>query len=45
MRGLSSKFGIIAGGGRGCGGAAAKRLAAEGAQVVIGEIGGMQMRD
>jgi NAD(P)-dependent dehydrogenase (short-subunit alcohol dehydrogenase family) len=38
MRGLSGKVGIIAGGGRGIGAATAKRLAAEGAQVVIGDI-------
>ena len=38
MRGLAGKVGIIAGGGRGIGAATARRLAAEGAQVVIGDI-------
>lgn len=40
MRGLSGKVGIIAGGGRGIGAATAKRLGAEGASVVIGDIEG-----
>lgn len=38
MRGLSGKVGIVAGGGRGIGAATARRLAAEGAKVVIGDI-------
>jgi len=38
MRGLSGKVGIVAGGGRGIGAATARRLAAEGAAVVIGDI-------
>jgi NAD(P)-dependent dehydrogenase (short-subunit alcohol dehydrogenase family) len=38
MRGLSGKAGVIAGGGRGIGAATAKRLADEGAAVVIGDI-------
>ncbi|QGP81268.1 SDR family oxidoreductase [Sphingobium sp. CAP-1] len=38
MRGLSGKTGIVAGGGRGIGAATARRLAAEGAAVVIGDI-------
>lgn len=38
MRGLSGKIGIIAGGGRGIGAATARRLAEEGAAVVIGDI-------
>lgn len=38
MRGLSGKVGIIAGGGRGIGAATAKRLADEGAHVVVGDI-------
>lgn len=40
MRGLSGKVGIVAGGGRGIGAATAKRLAGEGAHVVIGDIEG-----
>ncbi|MEO9670716.1 MAG: SDR family oxidoreductase [Marinomonas sp.] len=40
MRGLAGKVGIIAGGGRGIGAATARRLAAEGAKVVIGDIEG-----
>jgi len=40
MRGLSEKVGIVAGGGRGIGAATAKRLASEGASVVIGDIQG-----
>lgn len=38
MRGLAGKTGIIAGGGRGIGAATARRLAEEGASVVIGDI-------
>ena len=38
MRGLSGKTGIVAGGGRGIGAATARRLAAEGSSVVIGDI-------
>lgn len=38
MRGLGQKIAIIAGGGRGIGAATAKRLADEGASVVIGDI-------
>lgn len=40
MRGLKGKVGIVAGGGRGIDGATAKRLAAEGVSVVIGDIQG-----
>lgn len=38
MRGLKDKVGIVAGGGRGIGAATVRRLAAEGAAVVIGDI-------
>ena len=38
MRGLAGKTGIVAGGGRGIGAATARRLASEGAAVVIGDI-------
>lgn len=38
MRGLNGKVGVVAGGGRGIGAATARRLAAEGAAVVIGDI-------
>lgn len=38
MRGLKGKVGIVAGGGRGIGAATARRLAEEGAKVVIGDI-------
>lgn len=38
MRGLKDKVGIIAGGGRGIGAATARRLASEGARVIIGDI-------
>ncbi|WP_374529740.1 SDR family NAD(P)-dependent oxidoreductase [Novosphingobium sp.] len=38
MRGLQGKVGIVAGGGRGIGAATARRLAEEGAAVVIGDI-------
>lgn len=40
MRGLAGKIGIVAGGGRGIGAATARRLAEEGASVVIGDIMG-----
>lgn len=40
MRGLTDKVGIVAGGGRGIGAATARRLASEGARVVIGDIEG-----
>ncbi|MBS0504074.1 MAG: SDR family oxidoreductase [Proteobacteria bacterium] len=40
MRGLKGKAGIVAGGGRGIGAATARRLAEEGAAVVIGDIMG-----
>lgn len=40
MRGLSGKVGIVAGGGRGIGAATARRLASEGALVVIGDLVG-----
>jgi NAD(P)-dependent dehydrogenase (short-subunit alcohol dehydrogenase family) len=45
MRGLDSKVGIVAGGGRGIGAATARRLAAEGARVVIGDIEGAWARE
>ena len=38
MRGLNGKVGVVAGGGRGIGAATARRLAEEGAAVVIGDI-------
>ncbi|MBU6269444.1 MAG: SDR family oxidoreductase [Sphingomonadales bacterium] len=38
MRGLTGKVGIIAGGARGIGAATARRLASEGAHVVIGDM-------
>jgi NAD(P)-dependent dehydrogenase (short-subunit alcohol dehydrogenase family) len=38
MRGLAKKVGVVAGGGRGIGAATARRLAEEGAAVVIGDI-------
>lgn len=38
MRGLTGKVGIVAGGGRGIGAATVRRLAAEGAAVVVGDI-------
>ena len=38
MRGLKDKVGIVAGGGRGIGAATARRLAEEGAHVVIGDL-------
>ena len=40
MRGLKGKVGIVAGGGRGIGAATARRLAQEGAHVVIGDLMG-----
>lgn len=40
MRRLKGKVGVVAGGGRGIGAATAKRLAAEGAKVVVGDIEG-----
>ena len=40
MRGLTGKVGIVAGGGRGIGAATARRLGAEGASVVVGDIAG-----
>lgn len=45
MRGLSGKVGIVAGGGRGIGAATAKRLASEGAHVVIGDLMGDWARE
>jgi 7-alpha-hydroxysteroid dehydrogenase len=45
MRGLSGKVGIVAGGGRGIGAATARRLAAEGARVVIGDLMGDWARE
>jgi 7-alpha-hydroxysteroid dehydrogenase len=40
MRGLQGKAGVVAGGGRGIGAATARRLAEEGASVLIGDIEG-----
>lgn len=45
MRGLSGKVGIVAGGGRGIGAATARRLADEGAYVVIGDLMGDWARE
>ena len=45
MRGLSGKVGIVAGGGRGIGAATAKRLASEGAHVVVGDLMGDWARE
>ena len=45
MRGLSGKVGIVAGGGRGIGAATARRLADEGAHVVIGDLMGDWARE
>ena len=45
MRGLATKVGIVAGGGRGIGAATAKRLASEGAAVVIGDLMGDWARE
>lgn len=40
MRGLGQKVGVVAGAGRGIGAATAKRLAVEGAKVIVGDIEG-----
>lgn len=45
MRGLAGKVGIVAGGGRGIGAATARRLADEGAHVVIGDLMGDWARE
>lgn len=45
MRGLAGKIGIVAGGGRGIGAATARRLASEGASVVIGDLMGDWARE
>jgi NAD(P)-dependent dehydrogenase (short-subunit alcohol dehydrogenase family) len=45
VRGLSGKVGIVAGGGRGIGAATARRLAQEGAHVVIGDLMGDWARE
>ncbi len=45
MRGLNGKVGIVAGGGRGIGAATARRLAEEGAHVVIGDLMGDWARE
>jgi NAD(P)-dependent dehydrogenase (short-subunit alcohol dehydrogenase family) len=45
MRGLIGKVGIVAGGGRGIGAATARRLAEEGAHVVIGDLMGDWARE
>ena len=45
MRGLKDKVGIVAGGGRGIGAATARRLAEEGAHVVIGDLMGDWARE
>lgn len=45
MRGLKEKVGIVAGGGRGIGAATARRLAEEGAHVVIGDLMGDWARE
>jgi 7-alpha-hydroxysteroid dehydrogenase len=45
VRGLSGKVGIVAGGGRGIGAATARRLAQEGAHVVIGDLMGEWARE
>jgi len=45
MRGLSGKVGIVAGGGRGIGAATARRLASEGALVVVGDLMGDWARE
>ena len=45
MRGLAGKIGIVAGGGRGIGAATARRLAAEGAHIVIGDLMGDWARE
>ncbi len=45
MRGIGEKVGVVAGGGRGIGAATAKRLGAEGAKVIVGDIEGDWARD
>jgi 7-alpha-hydroxysteroid dehydrogenase len=45
VRGLKNKVGIVAGGGRGIGAATARRLAEEGAHVVIGDLMGDWARE
>lgn len=45
MKGLKGKVGIVAGGGRGIGAATARRLAEEGAHVVIGDLMGDWARE
>lgn len=45
MRGLSGKVGIVAGGGRGIGAATARRLAEEGAHIVVGDLMGDWARE
>jgi 7-alpha-hydroxysteroid dehydrogenase len=45
VRGLKEKVGIVAGGGRGIGAATARRLAEEGAHVVIGDLMGDWARE
>jgi len=45
VRGLNEKVGIVAGGGRGIGAATARRLAEEGAHVVIGDLMGDWARE
>jgi 7-alpha-hydroxysteroid dehydrogenase len=45
LRGLNGKVGIVAGGGRGIGAATARRLAEEGAHVVIGDLMGDWARE
>ena len=44
MRGLADKVVVVAGGGSGIGAATARRLGAEGAAVVVGDLGGRQRR-
>jgi 7-alpha-hydroxysteroid dehydrogenase len=45
VRGLNGKVGIVAGGGRGIGAATARRLAEEGAHVVVGDLAGDWARE
>jgi 7-alpha-hydroxysteroid dehydrogenase len=45
LRGLNGKVGIVAGGGRGIGAATARRLAEEGAHVIIGDLMGDWARE
>jgi NAD(P)-dependent dehydrogenase (short-subunit alcohol dehydrogenase family) len=45
VRGLKGKVGIVAGGGRGIGAATARRLAEEGAHVIIGDLMGDWARE